>query len=240
MIGCQPPLNAGGIQLGATAKFLRGSSALGRAGRPRIRQSAWTVGRPAKTNGSISSHPLASSFRDTVMPATSKVFSSAMTTAARSPKLRSNTSATESKASFPMTTSVVSVASRRASTMQRSSVGCLMAEVIDHSVLHIPNGAVELPVALRPKAVLLVASGIRLDGSPEPHHALGGSGEIGMDARSDAGLDGGTQHWSLVHLGERDGQVRHVGLDLHPELAVGRAAGDNRHLRNELVVAQRP
>src|SRR5918994_6055736 len=109
-----------------------------------------------------------------------------------------------------------------------------MAHRIVHKILH-PGVGVDILIYI--ELVLLVPRLVRLDAPLDVDHLLCSLLHIWVDSRSDRGEDRRTEGRSVAHAREGDGDVRDVGVHLHPQLALGGSAGCDDLFRLEVVFA---
>src|SRR3984893_12641275 len=96
--------------------------------------------------------------------------------------------------------------------------------VLDHILHQIPHLGIGSYILIDVELILLVPRGVRLNPAGGMDHMAGGFLDTRVRSGTHRRQDGRAQDPRIGDLGERDGHATHVGMDLHPQLALDRAA----------------
>ena len=88
--------------------------------------------------------------------------------------------------------------------------------------------------------VLGVGHRVGRDLADDLHHVGGGGLHVGIATGSHGAKDRGAKGRRIGHGSQRDGDIGDIGMDLHPEPALGGAAAGHDFLHRIAVAAQRP
>ena len=88
----------------------------------------------------------------------------------------------------------------------------------------IPHLGIGSYIVIDVELILLVPRGVRLNPAGGVDHVAGGFLDTWIRSGTHRRQDGRAQDPRIGDPGERDGHATHIGVGLHPQLALGRAA----------------